>query len=67
VPILESRTEIAESTAAGGLLGMRLEPGTTLGDVLAGWRGDHRAGEEPRWFSALAEQIEAAIVSRLHP
>ena len=67
LPILESRTEIAESTGAENLLGMRLEPGTTLGDVLAGWRDDHRTGEEPRWFSALAEQIEAAIVGRLRP
>ena len=66
LPILESRTEIAESTGAEALLGMRLEPGTTLGDVLAGWRDDHR-GEEPRWFSALAEQIEAAIVGKLRP
>jgi hypothetical protein len=67
LPILESRTEIAESTGAETLLGMRLDPGTTLGDVLVGWRDDHRAGEEPRWFSALAEQIEAAIVGKLRP
>ena len=67
LPILESRTEIAESAGAENLLGMRLEPGTTLGDVLAGWRDDHRAGEQPRWFWALAEQIEAAIVGRLRP
>ena len=46
---------------------MRLEPGATLGDVLAGWRDDNGASEEARWFSALAEQIEAAIVGKLRP
>ncbi|MGZ4314450.1 MAG: toll/interleukin-1 receptor domain-containing protein [Gaiellaceae bacterium] len=67
LPILESKAEIAESIGAENLLGMRLEPGATLGDVLAGWRHDNRAGEEARWFSALAEQIEAAIVGKLRP
>ena len=66
LPILESRAEIAESIGAENLLGMRLEPGATLGDVLAGWRDENR-GEEARWFSALAEQIEAAIAGKLRP
>ena len=65
--LLESRAEIAENIGAESLFGMRLEPGTTLGDVLAGWRDEHGPGEEARWFSALAEQIEAAIVGKLRP
>jgi predicted transcriptional regulator len=67
LPILEARAEIAESTGAEGVFNMRLEPGATLGDVLAAWRRDHRADDEARWFSALAEQIEAAIVGTLRP
>jgi TIR domain len=65
--ILKSRTEIAESTGAEPLFGMVLKPESTLGDVLADWCDDHNAGEEPRWFFALAEQIEAALVGKLRP
>lgn len=65
--ILKSKTEIAESTGAEDLFGMRLKPESTLGDVLSDWCDDHGAGEEPRWFSALAEQIEAALVGKLRP
>jgi hypothetical protein len=64
---IEARAEIAESTGAESVFNMRLEPGATLGDVLAAWRRDHRADGEARWFSALAEQIEAAIVGTLRP
>jgi hypothetical protein len=65
--ILKSRTEIAESVGAENLFGMILRPESTLGDVLADWCDDHQASEEPRWFSALAEQIEAALVGKLRP
>jgi len=65
--ILKSRTEIAESTGAENLFGMVLKPQATLGDVLADWRDDHETDEEPRWFWALAEQIEAALVGKLRP
>jgi len=67
LPILEAGAEIAESTGAENVFNMRLEPGATLGDVLTAWRRDHRADGEARWFSALAEQIEAAIVGTLRP
>jgi hypothetical protein len=65
--ILKARAEIAESAGAEPLFGMVLKPESTLGDVLADWRDDHEDGEEPRWFSALAEQIEAALVGKLRP
>jgi hypothetical protein len=64
--ILKSKTEIAENTGAENLFGMVLRPESTLGDVLVDWCDDHD-GEEPRWFSALAEQIEAALVGKLRP
>ena len=67
LPIIEARAEIAESTGAESVFNMRLEPGATLGDVLAAWRRDHRADGDARWFSALAEQVEAAIVGTLRP
>jgi len=38
--ILESKTEIAQSTGAENVLRRTLEPGTTFGDVLAGWFDD---------------------------
>jgi hypothetical protein len=64
---IQTTAEIAESTGADSVFNMRLEPGATLGDLLAGWRRDHGAGEQPRWFSALAEQVEAAIFGTLRP
>jgi predicted transcriptional regulator len=67
LPILEARAEIAENTGAESVFNMRLEAGATLGDVLAAWRRDHRADGDARWFSGLAEQIEAAIVGKLRP
>lgn len=67
LPIIQTRAEIAESTGADNVFNMRLEPGATLGDVLAGWRRDHGSDEQARWFSALAEQVEAAIVGTLRP
>ena len=67
LPIVEARAEIADSTGAESVFNMRLEPGATLGDVLAVWRRDHRADGEARWFSALAEQVVAAIVGTLRP
>ena len=65
--ILESKGEVAESVGAENLFGMILGHGTTLGDVLADWREKQPIGAEPRWFSALAEQIEAALVGKLRP
>jgi hypothetical protein len=39
-----------------------------LGDVLADWRReDVNSGQEARWFEALTDQIEAALVGRLRP
>ena len=67
LPVVEARAEIAESTGAESVFNMRLEPGATLGDVLAAWRREHRADGEARWFSALAEQVLAAIVGTLRP
>ena len=68
LPILEKKGEIVESAGADRVFNMRVEPGATLGDILANWRRDHRAeDEEARWFTALAEQIEAAIVGTLRP
>jgi len=66
LPILQS-AEIAESTGTEGVFNLRLDQGATLGDVLAAWRRDHTADGEARWFSALAEQVEAAIVGKLRP
>ena len=63
--ILESEAVIAEEVGASTLFGMRLGPESTLGDVLAGWRDGDTTGQEARWFSALAEQIEAALVGKL--
>ena len=67
LPILEAKAEITESTGAESVFNMRLKAGATLGDVLAAWRRDHRADGDARWFSALAEQVEAAIVGTLRP
>ena len=67
LPIIEAKVEIAESARAESVFNMQIGPGTTLGDVLASWRRTHRNGERARWFSALAEQIEAAIVGTLRP
>ena len=67
LPIVEARAEIVDSTGTESVFNMRLESGATLGDVLAGWRRDHRADGEARWFSALAEQVVAAIVGTLRP
>ena len=67
LPIVEARAEIAESAGAENVFNMRLAPGATLGDVMAAWRHDHRAEGEPKWFSALAEQVQAAIVGTLRP
>jgi TIR domain-containing protein len=67
LPIIEARAEIAESTGAESVFNMRLEPGATLGDVLAAWRRDRHANGEARWFSALAEQVVAAIAGTLRP
>jgi predicted transcriptional regulator len=67
LPIVEARAEIVDSTGAESVFNMRLESGATLGDVLAVWRRDHRGDGEARWFSALAEQVVAAIVGTLRP
>ena len=67
LPILEARTEIADNTNAESVFNMRIIVGVTLGDVLASWRRNHRVDEEPRWFAALAEQLEAAIAGVLRP
>src|SRR5262249_54543137 len=67
LPILEAKAEITESTGAETVFNMRLQAGATLGDVLAAWRRDHRADGDARWFSALAEQVEAAIAGALRP
>lgn len=66
MPVVEASAEIAESTGTEAVFNMHLEPGDTLGDVLAAWRLDHGA-EEAKWFSALAEQIQAAIVGLRRP
>jgi predicted transcriptional regulator len=65
--MLEAKTDIVESAGTEGVFNMRLPPGATLGHVLSAWRRDHRADGEPRWFSALADQIEAAVVGTLRP
>jgi predicted transcriptional regulator len=66
--ILRTDAEIAEeSTGADRVFNMRVESRTTLGDMLTTWRRNHPADEEPRWFSALADQVEAAIVGSLRP
>jgi len=67
LPIIETKTEIADSAGASSVFNMRLEPQATLGDVLAAWRREHRDDGEARWFSALAEQVEAALVGALRP
>ncbi len=67
LPIVEARAEIADSTGAESVFNMRLEPEATLGDVLAAWRRAHREDGEARWFAALAEQVEGAIVGALRP
>ena len=66
--IVESEALIVEQDGAGALFGMQLGPDSTLGDVLADWRGDDaNSGEEARWFDALTDQLEAALVGRLRP
>jgi hypothetical protein len=65
VDIVEADARITEQIQAHTLFDMRLDAKSTLGDVLANWRSDqaHR-DEEPRWFSALTEQITAAVSGR---
>jgi len=66
--ILRTGAEITEeSTGADGLFNMQMGPGATRGAVLTTWRRNRRAGEEARWFSSLADQVEAAIVGSLRP
>jgi hypothetical protein len=66
--IVESEALVVEQDGAGALFGMQLGPDSTLGDVLADWRREEvNAGQEPRWFEALTDQIEAALVGRLRP
>jgi len=66
--VLSLEATIAESVGAANLFGMQLSPESTLGDVIADWREDEiNSGQETRWFSALAEQIEAAIVGKFRP
>ena len=66
--ILESDAQVvAAALGAENLLGMVLSPGTTLGDVLASWRSDHGNDVEPRWWWALAEQMEAALAGKMRP
>jgi hypothetical protein len=68
VKIVESEALIVEQEGAGALFGMQLGPNSTLGDVLADWRTeDVNSGQEARWFEALTDQIEAALVGRLRP
>lgn len=66
--LLESRaTVVADDLGAENLFGMVLAPETTLGDLLAGWQEDCGERVEPRWFWALAEQIEATLVGKVRP
>jgi hypothetical protein len=66
--VIETEALIVDQEGAGALFGMHLGPNSTLGDVLADWRADAaNAGQEPRWFEALTDQIEAALVGRLRP
>jgi TIR domain/CBS domain len=66
--IVESEGLIVEQDGAGALFGMKLGADSTLGDVLADWRSDTaHTGQEARWFEALTDQIEAALVGRLRP
>jgi hypothetical protein len=67
LPLVQTRAEIAESSGTESVFNMRLEPGATLGDVLAVWRRDHPGDGVASWFSALVEQVEAAIVGTLRP
>lgn len=62
--ILQSEARITDNVGAGDLFGIRLTSESTLGDVLADWRETAGDNQEARWFSALAEQIEAALVGR---
>lgn len=66
LPLVEG-AEITESVDADSVFDLRLEPGATLGDVLHAWGREHVVDGEARWFAALAEQIEAAIVGTLRP
>ena len=53
---------------SGGPICMQLGPGSTLGDVLADWRqDDSNTGQEARWFDALTDQMEAALVGEAAP
>lgn len=60
-------TVVAEALGAESVLGMVLGEGTTLGAVLASWRQDNLPDTQPRWFWALAEQMEAALGGKVRP
>ena len=66
LPIIEARAEIAESTGTERVFNMRLDPGATLGDVLAAWRLDHRgdgaAGGSPAWSNRSWQRSPARFV-----
>ncbi len=61
--IVATQAEIVGHSDAQALFGMLLRPGTTLGDVLSHWQEDH-PDVDPRWFQALAEQIQAALAGK---
>jgi predicted transcriptional regulator len=66
--LLESQAAVvADALGSENLFGMVLGGETKLGDLLAGWRQDNGADTEPRWFWALAEQIEAALLGKVRP
>lgn len=66
--LLESQAAVvADALGSESLFGMVLGGETKLGDLLAGWRQDNDADTEPRWFWALAEQIEAALLGKVRP
>ncbi|HEY6890038.1 MAG TPA: toll/interleukin-1 receptor domain-containing protein [Solirubrobacter sp.] len=67
LPIVGAKAEIAESAGVESVFDMRLDAGATLGDVLTAWRIEHPGNQEAGWFSALAEQVESAIVGTLRP
>lgn len=65
--IIKREASITEQFGARGLLGMKLEPGSTLGAVLAHAQQGDDEGDEPRWFTSITEQIQAALLGVFRP
>lgn len=65
--LIKREAVITEQFGARNLLGMRLNPGSTLGDVLAHAQEGDDEGDEPRWFTSINEQIQAALLGVFRP